>query len=411
MGCFVAVHSSNPARENIDLGRLLGDPSNAGSEYRDAEPFEVSAADHTFAFYPAGSDRFEALINHIEGAERSLDVFFYMFRSDRAGGLVRDALTTAAKRGVEVHLIVDDFGSDAPRSFFDPLVEAGGTFDLFQCGWSVRYLIRNHQKFVVADGNRVMTGGFNVSDDYFKSPEENGWCDLGATVKGPIAEQFGDWFASLRHWVIDDKARFRAIRRLVREWNPGEGGVQLLLGGPTRITSGWARRVQRDFSNGDRLDLVMAYFSPPKSIRQLIHRLGELGKARLVMAGKSDNTATIGASRSLYRRMLESGVLVSEFQPSKLHMKLIVIDNVTYFGSANMDMRSIRLNLEVMMRVEDRDLAERMRGMIDHLEAHSTAITAGWFSEHASFLNRARWRLGYWLVSVVDYTVTRRLNF
>jgi len=388
-----------------------GDPEQAECGYHDLHPFEIAAGDHAFAFYPAGADRLAALIKHIESARQSLDVFFYMFQADGAGKLVLEALVAAAKRGVAVHLIVDDFGSDAPRSFFDPLIEAGGTFDLFLCGWSVRYLIRNHQKFAIADGAQVIAGGFNISDHYFEPPENDGWCDLGVSIEGPVVAQFCTWFTELRHWVADNKAQFRTIRRMVREWESGNGPVQLVLGGPTRISSNWAQRVRHDIAQAHRLDLVMAYFSPPRSIRQLIRLLGRRGKARLVMAGKSDNRATIGASRALYRRMLRSGVQVSEFQPCKLHMKLLVIDDITYFGSANMDMRSIRLNLELMVRVEDKDLAKRMRAMIDHLDSHSNPITPEWCSENASLLNRVRWRLGYWLVSVFDYTVTRRLNF
>lgn len=390
--------------------RWEGNPEEAILNYCDAEPFSVEAQDHSFTFYPAGVDRLATLKHLIETAQESLEVMFYLFQADEAGEIIRDALVEAAERGVSVHLIVDAFGSDAPKSFFDPLVEAGGRFDRFSARWNVRYLIRNHQKFVIIDGKRLMTGGFNVSDHYFKPPEENGWCDLGAQLEGPVVEQFKEWFGKLVSWVSDEKAQFRAIRHMLRDWEPGDAPVRLVLGGPTKITSNWARSVKADLAKGKRLDLVMAYFSPPGSIRQLIQKLARHGKARLIMAGKSDNGATIGASRSLYARLMGSGTKISEFQPSKLHMKLLVIDDVTYFGSANMDMRSIRLNLELMLRVEDRDLADRMREMIDHLEGASERIDADWINRKATWFNRLRWALSYWLVSVVDYTVTRRLN-
>ncbi len=400
----------NPQLETGNAERWESDPDETFEGYRDADPFEIAARDHSFTFYPAGIDRLAALESLIAEAERSLHIFFYMFQPDEAGKLVRDALVAAAERGVAVHLIVDDFGSDAPRSFFETLVAAGGSFDLFSPRWNVRYLIRNHQKFVIADGKRVMTGGFNVSDHYFKPPEENGWCDLGALVEGPVVAQFRDWFVQLEGWVSSEGSQFRAIRAMVREWEPGEGPVQLVLGGPTRITSAWARRVKDDLAHGDRLDIVMAYFSPPRSIQQLLERLGRLGKARLVMAGKTDNGATIGASRALYSGLLGAGVSIAEFQPSKLHMKLMVIDDVTYFGSANMDMRSVRLNLELMLRVEDAALAARMRELIDYLEEYSTPVTREWYRQRAGWFNRMRWRISNWLVTVIDYSVTRRLN-
>lgn len=403
---------SNPpsALPNRDLDRWKGDANQAHAGFCDADPFEVSAHGHRFAFYPAGADRLAALLRTIDEAQQTLFGFFYLFQADEAGQKVRDALIAAAKRGVAVHLIVDAFGSDAPRSFFAPLIDAGGKFDRFSARWNVRFLIRNHQKFLIADGATVVTGGFNVSDHYFKPPEENGWCDLGALIEGPLARQFTEWFTLLERWVANEDQQFRAIRRLVRDWEPDDGAVQLTLGGPTLANSRWARQVKRDIANGIRLDLVMAYFSPPRSIRQLIQSLSRRGKARLIMAGKTDNGATIGASRSLYSALIGSGARIAEFQPCKLHMKLLVIDDVTYLGSANMDMRSVRLNLELMVRIDDAALAARMRELIDHLEDCSTEITADWFNQRATWANRLRWNVSYWLVYVLDYTVTRRLN-
>ncbi len=128
------------------------------------------------------------------------------------------------------------------------------------------------------------------------------------------------------------------------------------------------------------------------------------------MAGKTDNGATIGASRSLYSALIGSGARIAEFQPCKLHMKLLVVDDITYIGSANMDMRSVRLNLELMVRIEGAELASQMRQLIDHLEAHSEPVTADWFNQKAGWFNRLRWNASFWLVYALDYTVTRRLN-
>ena len=154
----------------------------------------------------------------------------------------------------------------------------------------------------------------------------------------------------------------------------------------------------------------MAYFSPPRSIRRLIRVLSRKNRAKLVMAGKSDNTTTIGASRALYGALLRDDVEIYEFDACKLHTKLLVVDNVTYFGSANFDLRSIRLNLELMVRIEDADLAARMRKAIAHMEEGSNRITRLWHHQNATIINRIRWRLSWFLVSVLDYTVARRLN-
>ncbi|MBD3729196.1 MAG: phosphatidylserine/phosphatidylglycerophosphate/cardiolipin synthase family protein [Sphingomonadales bacterium] len=381
------------------------------ADYRDPDPFVAEVASHRFTLYPAGCDRLDALLEMIGSAQHSLELAYYMFLDDAEARRVRDALAAAARRGVSVAVIVDRFGTDAPDGFFAPITAEGGRFAFFSANWNLRYLIRNHQKFVIADGSHVMIGGANVARDYFAAPQEGGWTDLSMAISGPVVADFSRWFVQLEQWTATPGAQLRALRKLLREWDPGEGPVQLLLGGPTRVPSSWARRVKRDLLKVSRLDMVMAYFSPPRSYRRAMARIARRGQARLVMASKSDNGATIGAARLLYRKLLRAGVAIYEFLPAKLHMKLIVADDATYVGSANFDMRSLRLNLELMLRVEDAGFAAQMRGLVDTLAGAAEPITPAEYRRKRSWLRGWQWRLSWFLVSVVDYTVTRRLNF
>jgi len=364
----------------------------------------------SFTFYPDGEDRKAALLEIIEGACENLKVAFYIFARDNVGGEVRDALVAAARRGVDVTLIVDGFGADANEEFFADMTAAGGTFLTFMARWSRRALIRNHQKILVADGEVAMLGGFNIEDDYFAPPEENGWNDLGFRLEGEVVQQVSRWFGELVEWASDDKAQFRDIRHRVRHWDAGDGPVQLLIGGPSRRLSSWAARVSQDIKDGQRLDMMMAYFSPNPRLRKNIREIARRGEANLLLAGKSDNGATIGASRALYKRLLQAGANVWEFQPCKLHTKLIVLDDAVYLGSANFDMRSLYVNLEIVLRIEDAELAERMRGFIHDHFAASERVTPELHAQRATAWTRAKWWASWFLVSVVDYTVSRKLN-
>ncbi|GGD37225.1 phospholipase D-like domain-containing protein [Croceicoccus pelagius] len=379
-------------------------------DYRDPPPFTVEAQGQTLTFYPSGQDRLDALVELIDSATNSLSVCFYIFAEDAASVRVRDAMANAARRGVTVKLVVDGFGAAATDAFFEPLAAAGGQYWRFSARWSQRYLIRNHQKMVIVDEERAMIGGFNVEDSYFDPPQKNGWNDLGLIVTGSVVGDLVRWFEKMEGWVSDPKANWRAIRRILREWDPGKGPVRLLVGGPTRGLSSWSRCVSEDLIHGTRLDMMMAYFSPPKRLVRRIGRIAQKGSARLVMAGKSDNGATIGATRALYRYLLKRGAKIWEFVPCKLHTKLIVLDDRTYVGSANFDMRSLYLNLELMLVIDDEGLAEKMRDFVgQHLPA-SLAITPAVHKQRATIWNRVRWRASWFLVAVLDYTVSRRLN-
>ena len=384
----------------------------AATGFRDPPPFEARAQGQALTIYPAGEDRREALLDLVRSARETLDICFYIFAEDEVSKELLDALCEAARRGVEVTLIIDRFGASATDEFLQPLVDCGGRFLCFSSRWSLRYLIRNHQKMVIADNERAMFGGFNIEDDYFAPPERNGWNDIGIRIEGDCVQGLTDWFARLLDWTDDDDAHFKAIRTTVRtwDWSSERGHARWLVGGPTRGLSSWARCVGEDLKEGTRLDIFMAYFSPPSSLLRRIGRVAQKGRTRLLMAAKSDNGATIAATRSLYFKLLKRGAKIWEFTPCKLHTKLLILDDAVYLGSANFDMRSLYINLEIMLRIEDAELAETMRDFVtQHIEA-SERITMEKHRERATLWNRLRWWAGWVLVSVVDYTVSRRLN-
>jgi cardiolipin synthase len=346
----------------------------------------------------------------IDGARERLKVVFYIFATDECATRVRDALAAAARRGVEVRVILDGFGATADEQFFAPMIEAGGHFCRFIPKWTRRYLIRNHQKIVVADGRIAMLGGFNVENAYFAPPGEDGWSDLGFTVEGPVVERVEAWFDELEEWVSSPKAKFRAIRRKLLKWDDGTGPVRLLIGGPTGRLSSWARCVGADLVDAERLDMAMAYFSPSPRLSKRIRRIAGRGQARLLLPAKSDHGATIRAARAYYSRLLKAGVRIWEFLPLRLHTKLIVLDDAVYIGSANFDARSLYINLEIVLYVEDRALAVRLREFFQTMLPASQEITPEVHARRATLVNRSRWWLALLFVAVLDYTLSRRLN-
>lgn len=360
-----------------------------------------------------GPDRRAALLDLIGGAKQNLSVCFYIFADDADATAVRDALIAAAGRGVDVALLVDAFGAGGtPAAFWEPLQKAGVAFGCFGARRSTRYLIRNHQKIAIADGCRALVGGFNVEHGYFAGRDDpDRWCDLGLRVEGPAVAELQRWFDGLARWTLDERPRFRALRRLVRRWRPAQGRLRWLIGGPTRRMSGWARQVKHDLEQAKRIDMVAAYFSPGPSLLRRLGRVGRRGSARLILARQSDNMMTVGAARHLYRRLLRRGVAIHEYLPAKLHMKCIVIDDIVYIGSANFDLRSLFLNMEIMLRIEDAAFAQRTRALFDRTLADCERIDDRLYGKMAGPVARLRWWSSYLLVGVLDYTVTRRLNF
>lgn len=379
----------------------------------DTERLETEVDGNLLTLLPDGRERLQAMLDMIEGARKRVLLFYYIFTNDSSSRQVRDALIDAHNRDVSVTLIVDAFGSAlTPAAFFDPLIEAGVRFGFFGAKRSTRYLIRNHQKMAIADGKRALIGGFNCDHSYFIYPDDlDGWSDLGLLVHGPLAADLQRWYDKMAAWTLGTRQTFRQLRSLVRRWKPDEAQAMWLMGGPTRHLNEWARRLKADLERADRVDIVAAYFWPGLGMVGRLKRIARRGVARLVLAGKSHNSMTISAARHLYARMLRADVDILEFQPCKLHMKLYVVDDVVYVGSANFDKRSLFLNLEVMLRVHDAGFAEKCRALIDGMADESRVIDKAAHESMSGPIASMRWWFAYQIVSVLDYTVTRRLNF
>jgi cardiolipin synthase len=361
----------------------------------------------------SGAERLDALIGLIDGATVSLRVLFYIYADDRAGKRVHHALLSAAARGVRTSLIVDGFGSDSTRheNFFQPLRNAGISVCAFSPRWGRRYLLRNHQKLVLADEARAIIGGFNVSDDYFSDTGETAWRDLGLMVEGEAARRLSGYYDVLQKWTQAPTSKMKTLRRALRTWSNPDGPVRWLLGGPARRMSPWAKAVRTDMRAGKRVDMIAAYFAPSPAMLRRIDQLGLGGEARIVTASKTDNPATIGAARFTYAGLLRKGVRIFEYTPSRLHTKLYVIDDAVYIGSANFDVRSLFLNLEIMLRIEDKAFADTMRGYIDGEVGQSVEQKLTDYSGWRTVGARMRYALCYFVVAVADYSVSRRLNF
>lgn len=381
-----------------------------GTMDRPSPAIQASVAGNALELLENGSDRLHAILSLIDSAQSSVRLLFYIYHADRAGEAVRDALVRAAERGVKVEVLLDGFGCSAGiPSFFEPLDRSGGKLCLFHASYGRRYLLRNHQKLVVADDLRALIGGANIQDEYLTDEGSAHWRDLWLGIEGPAVAQAANYFDALLEWSRSKRAKLRDLRRLVHRFSQSEGAVQWKFGGPFVRRNPWSAALIRDLRSGSRFDLISAYFSPPLAMLLRIRKLKT--KARIVTAAKSDNAATIAAARHTYARLLRRGVQMYEYQPAKLHTKLAVIDDAVHIGSSNFDFRSLYINLELMVRIEDKGFATSMRGYFERELANCERITAESHKQRANSWRRLQWALSYFLVTSMDYTVSRRLNF
>src|SRR5688500_3913756 len=321
----------------------------------------------------------------IESAKSSIRLEVYIYRVSPIGEAVREALIRALQRSVKVQVLVDALGSiSLPEKFWDPFIQAGGQFKWFNPLKLKRLGFRNHRKVLVVDDTIAFVGGFNVAPEYQGDGVTKGWHDLGLQVPPSLARELAATFdvmfalADYRHRRL---ARYR--RSSVAKLAETPDG-QLLTNAPGRGPYVMKGTLLRDIHHARNVDIISAYFLPPRQMRRAMMRASRQGRTvRLVLAGKSDVKLSQLASRYLYKSLLRAGVQIYEYQPQILHTKLYLFDDVFYVGSANMDKRSLLVNYELLVRVKNEELAEYGRAIFQNTLAHCARITpAEWRASH-----------------------------
>jgi cardiolipin synthase len=408
MGCQEGCANSLRAIEKSTKAALMADqPADPATR----APIQAEIAGNRLELIESGEARLRMLLELIGGAQQSIKMLMYMFNPDRVGEQVRDALVAAAQRGVEVKLLIDSFGSAATPEFFAALDELGGEHCVFNPSYGRRYLLRNHQKLVVIDGRIAIIGGANVDDTYMSDRGAEHWRDLWLRIDGPEVAMPSHYFDTLFRWSTHHRPRLNYARRRLAQYSEWRGPLQWKFSGPLSMRNSWWRSIGQDIRRGQRLDMIFAYFAPPGAMLRRIGRLGRGGRARIITAAKSDNDSTIAAARHSYSRLLRRHVEMYEYQPAKLHTKLAIVDDVVHIGSSNFDYRSLYINMEIMLRIKDAAFASAMRDYFERELADSQWITPALHKRRATLWRRIKWAISHYLVNIMDYTVTRRLNF
>lgn len=359
-----------------------------------------------------GQEIFPAMLAAIESARVSIRLEIYIYTDGQIGRQFLAALLAAAQRGVRVRVLVDAFGSWLlPEDFFAPAQAAGAEVHYFNPLRLWRFGVRDHRKLLVCDDATSFVGGFNIADEYDGDGVTRGWCDLGACIEHPalahsLAASFDELFA-LADFDRRPLKRLRAFK-LKRQGRISSAG-ELLLSYPGRGSSPFQAALRHDLAQARHIRIMTAYFLPTRRIRRSLMRAARNGeRVQLILAGRSDVLISQLAARSLYHRLMKAGVEIYEYQPQILHAKLIVIDAIAYLGSSNLDIRSLNLNYELMLRFEDKIVAAGAQEIFDRALQHSRRIDpATWFPSQ-TWWQRLQYRWAHFLVARIDPLVALR---
>ena len=317
------------------------------------------------------------------------------------------AVVRSAARGLRVRVLVDAFGSSAlPGDWSVGLMAAGVDLRWFNPRPLLRWSFRNHRKLVACDGGCAIIGGFNVAQEYDGDGIERGWRDFGVRIDGPVVSDLARSFEALFHASELRRRDVPPLARFLRKQRIELDAASALLGGPGISRALLRQTLHADLKRARRVDVVAAYFVPSRRFRSLLRQVCRGGVVRVLLAAKSDVPVSRWASQWLYPNLLRSGIKLVEYQPQILHAKLLVIDDVVYVGSANLDTRSLQLNFELLVRLPSAALAEQVRTRIDFDCELSTAVPADW-PRRRTLLQRLVQSWSYFLLAKIDPYLAR----
>jgi len=318
-----------------------------------------------------GDEIYAAMLESIRQAKTRIDLETYNYNSGEAGDVFTSALVDAARRGVNVRVVLDAFGaSSPPRDFGDRLTAAGGRLVWFNALriWNIESTnTRTHRKLLVVDGEVAYTGGAGVADHWLgHAQDEKHWRDTQFKIAGPAVRLFEACF--FENWLEaggEDPPRFDqqppatsgASRSLVIWSNP--------IGGVSNVKQLYLYSIA---AARKTIDIESPYFIPDASARRALNDARARGvRIRILSDGDITDAKSVKfASRHTYQRLLNAGIDIYEYGPTMMHAKMMVIDGTwSVFGSGNFDNRSLELNDEITVAVYDKDLGQRLTAVYD----------------------------------------------
>lgn len=316
-----------------------------------------------------GREKFDALLEDIKQATDHIHLQYYIYRSDTLGVEVRDALIDAAKRGVKVRVLLDAWGStQVTASFFDGLKAAGGEvaffFPLFVPYINPRINYRNHRKIVVIDGNIGYTGGFNVGNEYLGQVQKFGyWRDNHLRIHGEAVYALQNRF--LMDWNSQHTKEVSYDPKFFPQIKPsGDMALQIVTSGPDTEHEQIKMTYLKMISLAKKEILIQTpYYIPDESIHEAL-KLALLSgvKVHMQIPNKPDHLLVYWATYSFVAELLEYGAVIETYENGFIHAKTMIIDNgVVSVGSANIDVRSFRLDFEVNALIYDERMASQVR--------------------------------------------------
>lgn len=329
---------------------------------------------NSIKLYTKGEEKFTDLFQDIRKAKKHIHLEYYIVKNDELGKQLMSLLIEKAKEGVEVRFLMDAFGSRfmIRSKKVKELKAVGGKVGVFFASKipliNMKVNFRNHRKMVIIGGKIGYIGGFNVGNEYLGLDERMGnWRDNHLRIEGSAVDSLQlrfllDWRTTNTEQVENFESSF-----VFQEDKDGQT-VQIVASGPDQeweqIKYGYLKMIN---SAKESIYIQTPYFVPDDSMLEALKIAALSGiDVKIMIPDKPDHMFVYWATYSYLGEVINAGGKGYLYNNGFLHSKTIIVDGkIASVGSANIDVRSFKLNFEANAFVYDHDFAGELRKEFD----------------------------------------------
>jgi cardiolipin synthase len=380
---MISRTAAKPALSQDKPGPFLDSGFYRGALFEPGDGIFPPSAGNRITLLPEGKQAFQTILDLIQNARRSVYVATFILGKDETGHTIVRALTEKAAQGVKTYLLLDALGSvRISRKFLAPFLEAGGQAAFFMpmihLPFRGRANLRNHRKMIICDNQTAVIGGMNLASEYMGTHESGcRWQDLSLMVRGPATDHITDMFRS--DWNFAGKTRldFQTFPRQT-PGSESKGITQLIASGPDVRNDSLRNAILTSFFRAQqRIWIVTPYFVPDELVLEaLCIAVYRKVNVSVIIPKKSNHRLADLVREGYLSRVQEAGAQVWLYEPRMLHAKAILVDDtLAIVGSANMDSRSILLNYEIALCIDDLDVIGKLDTWVCGLKADCSSRT------------------------------------
>lgn len=374
--------------------------------------------DNHFQLLIDGPAFFPRMIAAIDGAQQQVELELYLVEAGACADAVVRALVGAAKRGVIVRCLFDDFGSQAfTLGLRKRLTDAGVILRFYnRIHWrrGVRNFYRDHRKLLLVDKELAVVGGTGVTDEFWQpSADVSEWHEVMVEITGPLVIDwqalFDRQFHANPHRTAWRPAQNFGLPRLPKVPVSGDGLGRVAYADSRQHRDILQSLVRALNSGQKRIWLATPYFLPTWKVRRSLRKAAARGiDVRLLLTGpRTDHPSVRYAGHRYYPRLLRAGVKIFEYQPCFLHLKMVLIDDWVSIGSCNFDHWNLRFNLEANLEALDPGLTRDVVASFEKDFAVSKEITLEQWKARPLW-SRIKQRVWGWVDRLVVNALNRR---